>query len=131
MGWGQIIRGSSFAIQENRRRGESRGPLDARLPRVGPGFRRGDDYKKFLKLVRESQDVPTQILILPALPVTPNGKIDRKALPNPTARATTAAVAATAANMRRLDAALRRHRRERAICTDRATCWPIVTFLSG
>jgi len=38
--------------------------------------------------------VPSQVLILSELPMTPNGKIDRQALPNPTARAAVSDVVA-------------------------------------
>ncbi|AMO24136.1 hypothetical protein GCM10027034_16970 [Ramlibacter solisilvae] len=47
-------------------------------------------------LARELPDimVPAAVLVLPALPMTPNGKVDRRALPEPQAAAARAAISA-------------------------------------
>jgi amino acid adenylation domain-containing protein len=45
--------------------------------------------------------VPSQVLFLSALPMTPNGKIDRKALPSPSARAVTSAAVAPRSELER------------------------------
>ncbi len=41
------------------------------------------DLRRFLETTLPEYMVPAHVLVLPAMPVTPGGKIDRRALPNP------------------------------------------------
>src|SRR5207253_10945925 len=44
-----------------------------------------EELRGFLKARLPEYMVPSYLMILPALPLNPNGKIDRKALPDPMA----------------------------------------------
>ncbi|HKU41294.1 MAG TPA: amino acid adenylation domain-containing protein, partial [Polyangiales bacterium] len=47
-----------------------------------------EDIKKRTRVLLPDFMVPSQVMILPAMPLSANGKVDRKALPSPTQRAT-------------------------------------------
>ncbi|MGX5725422.1 non-ribosomal peptide synthase/polyketide synthase [Metapseudomonas otitidis] len=50
---------------------------------VGREAASGEDLKAALRSSLPEWMVPVQVMVLPAFPITPNGKLDRKALPEP------------------------------------------------
>ncbi len=60
---------------------------------VGPGVPPADDLRAALRKSLPDHMVPTSYVVLERLPTTPNGKIDRSALPEPPAEAAPAAQA--------------------------------------
>jgi amino acid adenylation domain-containing protein len=66
-------------------RGEARGEkrLAAYVVPSGPGAPAGDELRRFLAAKLPSYQVPADVVVLERLPLTANGKVDRRALPEP------------------------------------------------
>jgi amino acid adenylation domain-containing protein len=58
-------------------------PGEVRLVAYAAGAVSGEDLKEFLRTRLPEHMVPSFVVLLPALPLLPNGKVDRRALPAP------------------------------------------------